>query len=91
MKIITPLKKTVTSCGTYLIGHVEVNGKQYRLEADIDLTWLNIIDDDGRQESCLIDEEGNVISDSGEYITQDWTDVDWKSLNTCAAKNIFPL
>lgn len=80
MTILKPLRNQLTSCGNYLIGHVEVSGREYRIETDLDKTWLNIIDDESRQESCLIDERGEVVTDSGEYITQDWNDQDWKQL-----------
>jgi hypothetical protein len=86
MTTLKPLKNQVTSCGNYLIGAVEVQGKEYRIEADLALTWLSIIDGESRQESCLIDEDGDVVSDSGECVTSDWSDEDWKQL-TAYAKN----
>ena len=85
MKTIADLKPTVTACGTFLVGTVEVAGKEFRIEADIEKTWLSIIDDDSRQESCVIDEDGDVISESGECVTDEWTDADWSDLTKFAA------
>ena len=84
MTPVKPLKNQLTSCGNFLIGHVEVNGNEYRIETDLEKTWLSIIDDEGRQESCIIDADGDVITDSGEYVTQDWSDEDWKALTAYA-------
>jgi hypothetical protein len=81
MNTIEPLKKQVTSCGAFLIGRIETHGKGYRIEADLEKTWLSILDEESRQESCLIDADGAVISDSGEYVTDGWTDKDWHELN----------
>jgi hypothetical protein len=98
MTTLKPLKNQATSCGNFLVGAVEVQGKEYRIEADLELTWLSIIDGESRQESCVIDEDGDVISDSGECVTNDWTDEDWKNLpnipmpkenNFCPAKPQF--
>lgn len=86
MNTITPLKNRITACGNCLIGNVEVHGKEYRIEADLEKTWLSIIDEESRHESCLIDDDGDVISDSGEYITDGWTDKDWQELRDYVVK-----
>lgn len=84
MTTLKPLTNQVTSCGNFLIGAVKVNEQEYRIEADLEKTWLSIIDGEGRQESCLIDEDGDVVSDSGECVTEDWSDEDWRHLTTYA-------
>lgn len=86
MTTLKPLTSQVTSCGNYFIGAVEVKGKEYRIEADLEKTWLSIIDGESRQESCVIDEVGDVLSDGGECVTGDWSDEDWKALTSYAAK-----
>lgn len=84
MTTLKPLKNQVTSMGSFLIGEVKVNEQDFRIEADAEKTWLSIIDGEGRQESCLIDEDGDVVSDSGECVTGEWSDEDWKQLTAYA-------
>lgn len=84
MNLIKPFKNQVTSCGNFLVGQIEVAGQEFRIEANLELTWLSIIDDEGRQESCLIDAEGDVISDSGECVTEAWSAQEWKELTLYA-------
>lgn len=85
LKIDCPIRKNWTSHGNYLKGIVEVAGEPFRIEADLDKTWLNIIDDNSRQESCVI-EDGCIISKSGEWVTEKWTDADWDALNRYVAQ-----
>jgi len=85
MKILAPLKPQVTACGTYRVGRIEVAGQEFRIETDRNRTWLSIIDEQGRQESCVIDADADVISESGEHVTTDWTDSDWSDLTKFAA------
>lgn len=84
MTTLNPLTNQVASCGNYLIGAVKVNEQEYRIEADLEKTWLSVIDAEGRQESFLIDEDGDVVSNSGECVTGDWSNEDWKQLTAYA-------
>lgn len=84
MTTLSKLNEMAGSCGNYLRGTVEVAGKEFRIEADVNKTWLNIIDQDSRTESCVIDEDGDVISESGEHVTQDWSPDDWRELTKYA-------
>jgi hypothetical protein len=58
--------------------------KGCRLEMNTEKTWLQIIDDESRCESCVIDEDGDVISESGEVVT-DWLDYDWHIVRDAVA------
>ncbi len=78
---MSPLSTVMSSCGSILRGHFSVNGAEYRAEADESLSWLNVIDEDSRCMSCQIDEDKDVIFDSGEYLADGWTDEDWQELN----------
>lgn len=86
LTILSPLHETMSSCGPVLRGYVEVAGEEFQIEADLEKTWLNILDDNSRQESCLIDEDGDILSEGGEWVTEKWTDEDWKSLNLHVAQ-----
>ena len=66
--------ETVTACGSVY----RAEFKKCRLEMGLDKTWLHIIDADSACEICIIDDDGDVISDSGEVVTSDWTEADWK-------------
>lgn len=79
MKTIRELKDTVTSHGNILRGIVQVKGEEYTIESD-GVTWVSIINSNCSCESCKIDGE-DVISSSGEYVTESWTDRNWKELN----------
>jgi hypothetical protein len=59
--------------------------KGCRLEMDTEKTWLNIIDDESRCESCVIDADGDVISESGECVTNTWSDYDWRMVRDAIA------
>lgn len=72
--------ETMSSCGPIRRAHATVAGKDYLFELNLEKTWLHIIDDAARCESCIIDEDGDVISDAGECVTADWTDRDWQAL-----------
>jgi len=81
MKTVRNLHSVVTSCGNVLRGTVEVKGQEYTIEAELGnsrpaLNWVNIIDQDSRVEACIIDGK-DVVSNGGEYVTEDWTDADW--------------
>lgn len=67
------------------MGRVEVAGEEFRIEGDLDKAWLNIIGDDGRQESCVI-EDGYIVHEGGEWITEHWTDEDWDAMNLHVAQ-----
>lgn len=67
-----PLHSVVTACGNVLRGEF----KGLDIESD-GKTWVNIIDDESRVESCTIDADGDVISETGEVVTNNWTDDDW--------------
>ena len=82
-ELITPdFHEVVSSCGNVL----RAEFKSCRLEMDLERTWLNIIDSESHCESCVIDADGDVVSESGEIVTNDWTDADWASM-TNAVKN----
>ena len=68
-----PLREVCTSHGNVLRG--EYKGMQ--VESD-GVTWVHIIDDDngGAVEVCEID-EGNVVSVTGEIVTESWNERDW--------------
>jgi hypothetical protein len=74
--------EVVSSCGNVL----RAEFKACRLEMNLEKTWLNIIDSESHCESCVIDADGDVVSESGEIVTNDWTDADWASI-TNAVKN----
>jgi hypothetical protein len=74
--------EVVSSCGNVL----RAEFKALRLEMDLEKTWLNIIDSESHCESCVIDADGDVVSESGETATNHWTDADWASI-TNAVKN----
>jgi hypothetical protein len=74
--------EVVSSCGNVL----RAEFKACRLEMDLEKTWLNIIDHESHCESCVIDADGDVVSESGETVTNHWTDADWASI-TNAVKN----
>lgn len=77
LQIVFPLRNNGQD---YLGGMVEVAGEAFRIKGDLAKTWLNIIDADGRQESCVI-EDGYIVHESGEWVTEHWTDEDWKAMN----------
>jgi hypothetical protein len=77
---VSQLSTVMSSCGVILRGRFSVNGVEYRAEADENLSWLNVIDDDSRCMSFQIDEDKDVIFDSGEYLADSWTDEDWQEL-----------
>lgn len=85
LKIDCPIRPNWTSHGNCLKGIVEVAGETFRIEADLDKTWLNIIDDNSRQESCVI-EDGYIVFKSGEWVTEKWTDADWDAMNKYVAQ-----
>jgi hypothetical protein len=74
------LKETVTACGNVLRGSVEVGGKEFTVEADLGKTWCNIIDEVGGVEGFVVDVDGDVISASGECVTNDFRAEDWAAL-----------
>ena len=78
MKIISVYGEGWTSCGPVLWGIVEVSGEKFNIEGDLEKTWVNIIDKEGRAEGCDIHEDGYVTSERGETVTQTWTDKDWE-------------
>ena len=80
MKTVRNLHEVMSASGPVLRGQVEVNGREFDLEADTDKTWLHITAEDGCMECCTIDADGDVVADSGECVTQDWTDADWDEL-----------
>jgi hypothetical protein len=80
MNIKTEWNEVVTACGNVLRGLVEVAGKEFRLEMNLEKTHLQIIDQDSRCETCSVGEDGDVIADGGEFVTGDWTDSDWSDL-----------
>ncbi len=61
-------------------GEFEANGKSYRIESD-GTTWVNVIDEDGACEGFRFDEDGACIAESGEFLTGEWTDADWRRFN----------
>lgn len=79
MKTVNPLTDIVTACGNVLRGVVEVRNEQFTIETD-GKTWLNIIDRESRVECCIIDGDGDVISETGEYVTESWSSGDWGML-----------
>lgn len=85
LTITSPLRPQHTACGTYFVGRVEVAGEEFRIESDLDKTWFSVIDDNSRQESCVI-EDGYIIFKSGEWVTEKWTDADWASMNLHVAQ-----
>jgi hypothetical protein len=66
--------EVVSSCGNVL----RAEFKRCRLEMNLEKTWLNVIDSESRCESCVIDADGDVVSESGEVVTNDWSDADWR-------------
>jgi hypothetical protein len=66
--------EVVSSCGNVL----RAEFKGCRLEMNLEKTWLNVIDSESRCESCVIDADGDVVSESGEVVTNDWSDADWR-------------
>ena len=85
LTIISPLRPQYTACGTYLVGRVEVANEEFRIEADLDKTWFSVIDENSRQESCVI-EDGCIVFRSGEWVTDKWTDADWDAMNLHVAQ-----
>ena len=85
LTIASPLRPQHTACGLYFVGRVKVAGEEFRIEGDLDKAWLNIIGDDGRQESCVI-EDGYIVHEGGEWITEHWTDEDWDAMNLHVAQ-----
>ena len=83
MKPIRKLHEVVTACGNILRGTVEVNGLEYIIESDGE-QWVNIISDGGC-EACSIQGD-DVVSDSGEHVTADWTEEDWKHFSEFCRK-----
>ena len=77
MKIVNKLHEVVSAHGNILRGDIEVSGKEFRVESDLAKTWVNIIDDSGSCEGFGVDEEGDVIAESGEFLTGDFQDADW--------------
>jgi hypothetical protein len=77
--------RVMSSCGIIYRATASIASQDYRLDLDLAKTWMNIIDQDIRCESCAIDEDGDVISVSGECVSQEWTDSDWQTLTTAAA------
>lgn len=85
LTITSPLRPRQTSLGTYLVGMVEVAGEEFRIESDLDKTWFSVIDNHSRQESCVI-EDGYIVHAGGEWITEQWTDEDWDTMNLHVAQ-----
>ena len=77
MNIVKNLTETVSQCGNVLRGMVEVSGKEFRVEVDVDKTHAQIITHDIRCETCTIDLDGDVIADGGEFVTDEWSHQDW--------------
>ena len=75
----------MSSCGPVLRGQVEVAGEEFRIEGDLDKTWFSVIDENSRQESCVI-EDGYIVFKSGEWVTEKWTDADWDAMNLHVAQ-----
>jgi hypothetical protein len=67
-------REVVSSCGNVL----RAEFKSCRLEMNLEKTWLHVMDSESRCESCVIDADGDVISESGEVVTNDWSEADWK-------------
>jgi len=70
--------ETTTSCGN--VFRADFNG--CRLEMGLNKNWLNIIDDNSRCECCSISSGGDIESDSGEVVTGDWSDADWRIIRS---------
>jgi len=85
MTITSQFRPQQTSLGTYFVGRVKVAGEEFRIEGDLNKAWLNIIDSHSRQESCVI-EDGYIIHEGGEWITEQWTDADWNAMNLHVAQ-----
>lgn len=77
--------EVVTACGNIFRAHITVSGQEFTLEMGLDRKWVNIIDSESRCEHCGIDEDGDVISDGGEYVTEAWTEADWKNLTNAVS------
>ena len=75
--------QTTDSCGP--IFRAEFKGM--RLEMGLNKNWLNIIDDQSHCECCLV-EGVNVVSDSGECVTGEWSDADWTSVSNAVREAV---
>jgi hypothetical protein len=80
MTIVSELHEVVTAHGNALRGNIEVGGKEFRIETDVEKTHIQIIDSDSCCETGEIDADGDVIAQGGECVTQDWTADDWSAL-----------
>ena len=82
MNTVIIFYETATSCGNIYRAHASVQGKAFTFEMDLNRSWVNIIDSDSRVESCAITEGEDVVSEGGEYVTENWTESDWKNLTS---------
>jgi len=71
-------KETITAHGNIYAAEF----KGFRVEMNLDKTWLNIIDSESRCECCVINADGDVVSETGEVVTENWSDADWQNLST---------
>lgn len=81
MKILSKLNEVATSCGNIRRGLVEVSGKEFRIECDLDYKSLTVIDEDSAGEGFEIDQDAAIVSINGEHVTGDWTDADWREFD----------
>ena len=68
---------------------VKVLGEYFTLDVGLDNKSIKIIDCEGRCEVCVINEDGDVVSESGENLTEEWPDSEWKAL-TAFCKSELP-
>ena len=80
MTTIKNLHEVVSQCGNVLRGTVEVGGKEFRIECDMDKTHIQIIDENGSCETGEIDADGDVVAQGGEFVTETWNACDWSEL-----------
>jgi hypothetical protein len=85
VSIITELHEVVAQCGNVLRGVVFVGGKEFRIETDLEKTRIQIIDSAYCCETGEIDADGDVITQAGECVTQEWHADDWTALTAFVA------
>lgn len=81
MKVIRQLNEVSSACGNVLRGSVEIGGEEFRLEANLTKTHLQVINEKSDCETFTVAYDG-ITAEGGEFITGEWTDADWQELTS---------
>lgn len=81
MTIHQYLHKTIANNNLVLRGIIETDENLFVVEADFNKTWLKIYECvEGRRDSFVIDDNGDLISTCSDRVTENWDEQDWSGI-----------